>query len=119
MMIVSFLKTTEAQYENLRLELWLRWCEAKSMSTREWQQLMANGILNRWFNTELTKIEWQFMHDLEPYQRQCSPQELNERYKAYMVSMHSLILAPVQNEIRKKTTKQLKHEDFNTQTYLN
>ena len=118
-MIVSFLKTTEAQYENLRLDIWLRWCEARSMSSREWQMLMADGILNRWFNKELAKREWRFMHDLEPYQRNCSPRELDERYKSYMVSMHSLFLAPIQNQIRKKTTKQLKYEDFNAQINLN
>lgn len=111
MMVVSFLKITEAQYENLRLEIWLRWCEAKSMSTREWQQLMANSTLNRWFNTELVKREWQFMHDVAFYRHKVDKITLQDRYVAYMDNLNNLFLKPEQDRIR-KTVKQINYDDI-------
>lgn len=119
MKIVDFLKVSAQEYETIRLNLFVRWCEIKSTSPIEWQYLLNSNAVYQWFNMELKKKENRLMDDLNHYQSQTSSTDLVEIYVSYMKSLDALFLAPVQNKIRTKTQKQLKYEDFTSHIYLN
>lgn len=97
----EFLKINEKEYEEVRLQLWMRWCEGKSITTREWQRLLACRAINDWFNSELERRERQFMRDMQPYRAMMIAKELKMKYQQYMTELYCLFLRPQQNEIRK------------------
>ena len=119
MKIVDFLKVTANEYETIRLNLFVRWCETKSTSPIEWQYLLTNNAVYNWFNIELEKKENRLMNDLSLYHNQASSTDLVELYVTYMKNLDALFLAPVQNKIRTEIQKQLKYEDFRPNISLN
>lgn len=120
-MIVTteYLKTTPEKYEEIRLQLWMRWCEGKSMTSREWQRLLASSAINDWFNNQVEIRERQFMRDVQPYRAMMTTKELIAKYNQYMVELHRLFLRPQQNKIRKVSiTKEIMSYERN-HIYLN
>ena len=51
---------TPQQYEHMVWNLYSQWCQSVSITTHEYQQVLANSSVNRWFSMELTKCEKKF-----------------------------------------------------------
>lgn len=111
----EFLNITLSQYEDLRLRMWLNWCESKSISPNEWQLMMANAPLNRWFNDQVEKKEDEFMRD--NYFSHCSDAEMQKRWKIKMTELYTLFLRPEISNIQRKVRR---HQiNINTDLMLN
>lgn len=57
---IQKLAITPEQHESLIWNIYNNWCESVSTSTIEYQQVLANAAINRWFMLELTKCEAEF-----------------------------------------------------------
>jgi hypothetical protein len=51
---------TPEQYESIIWDLYSKWCQSVSITTREYQQVLANSAINGWFLMELSKCEKEF-----------------------------------------------------------
>ena len=54
------LDITPEQYESMIWNLYSNWCESVSTNNREYQKVLANAAVNRWFLMELAKCEKEF-----------------------------------------------------------
>lgn len=54
------LAMTGFDYEMMIFSFYARWCESNSGNTRQYQQIVANAAINKWFLHELNKCEEEF-----------------------------------------------------------
>lgn len=67
MTTIQKLNITPEDYETMTLSLYLRWCESVSINTRQFQNILANSAINKWFLVELDKCEADFHQLTERY----------------------------------------------------
>ena len=48
------------QYESMIFNMYSNWCESVTTNNREYQKVLANALINRWFLMELSKCENEF-----------------------------------------------------------
>jgi len=48
------------QYESMIFNMYSNWCEGVTTNNKEYQKVLANAAVNRWFLMELSKSETQF-----------------------------------------------------------
>jgi hypothetical protein len=58
--ITQKLAITSDQYESIIWDLYNKWCQSVSITTLEYQQVLANSAINAWFLMELAKCEKEF-----------------------------------------------------------
>lgn len=63
----ELLNITEEQYEDKIFKHWFKYCELHSADTQEFQSLLANAALNRWWLNNLRLLEDEFRFEAEPY----------------------------------------------------
>jgi len=54
------LKMSTEEYENLIFGAYARWCESVTTNTHEFQKVLANSAINKWFMLEYGKCEKEF-----------------------------------------------------------
>jgi hypothetical protein len=54
------LKLTPAEYENMLFGAYARWCESVTINAREFQKVIANSAVNKWYLIEYAKCEAEF-----------------------------------------------------------
>jgi hypothetical protein len=54
------LKMTPEEYEDLIFGAYARWCESVTINTHEFQKVLANSSINKWFMMEYSKCEKEF-----------------------------------------------------------
>ena len=54
------LKMTSEEYELLIFGAYARWCESVTINTQEFQKVLANSAINKWFMMEYAKCEADF-----------------------------------------------------------
>ncbi|AOW09487.1 hypothetical protein [Flavobacterium gilvum] len=59
--VLEKLAITPEQYESMIWNFYNNWCQSVSITTREYQQVLANSSINAWFRVELTKCEKEFL----------------------------------------------------------
>lgn len=64
--LVELLQESD-NYENFVLDFFIYWCENSSTNAREFQQILANSGINKWFLIELEKLENEFEHIARQY----------------------------------------------------
>lgn len=57
---IQKLAITPEQHESLVWNIYNNWCESVSTTAIEYQQVLANAAINRWFMLELIKCESEF-----------------------------------------------------------
>jgi hypothetical protein len=55
------LQMTASEYDDMVFKSYLRWCESVSLNAQELQKILANSSISRWYMTEYTKLEVEFM----------------------------------------------------------
>lgn len=60
MTTIQKLAITPEQYESIIWDLYNKWCQSVSITQREYQQVLANSAINKWFLVELSKRETEF-----------------------------------------------------------
>lgn len=63
----EILGITQEQYEDKVFKHWFKYCELHSADTAEFQSLLANAALNRWWLKNLKMLEVEFCAEAEPY----------------------------------------------------
>lgn len=54
------LNLTPAEYENLVFGAYARWCESVTINAIEFQKVLANAAINKWYMMEYAKCEKEF-----------------------------------------------------------
>jgi hypothetical protein len=54
------LQLTAEEYEALLFGAYARWCESVTINARQFQQVLANSAINKWYLMEYTKCEKEF-----------------------------------------------------------
>lgn len=67
----EILGITEEQYEDKIFKHWFKWCEINSSDDSEFQSLIANAPLNKWWLVNLQRIEVEFQEECYPYLSDC------------------------------------------------
>jgi len=62
------LKMTDEEYELLLFGAYARWCESVTTNNHEFQKVLANSAINKWFMTEYGKCEKDFEQLTARYQ---------------------------------------------------
>jgi hypothetical protein len=62
------LKMTPEEYELLLFGVYARWCESVTINDREFQKVIANSGINKWFMTEYAKCEAEFVQLTQRYE---------------------------------------------------
>lgn len=62
------LKMSAEEYENLIFGAYARWCESVTINAHEFQKVLANSSINKWFITEYGKCEKDFEQLTARYQ---------------------------------------------------
>ena len=58
---------TENDYEMMVFSFYGRWCESVTGNTRQYQAVLANSAINKWFLIELEKCEKEFHQMTDRY----------------------------------------------------
>lgn len=48
-------------------ELYLLWCESNTVNNREFQKVLANKSISKWFMLEFKKLEMEYLFDYNRY----------------------------------------------------
>lgn len=62
------LQLTPEEYEMLFFDTYFRWCESVTITAREFQKVLANAAINRWYRIEFAKCEAEFEHLTSRYE---------------------------------------------------
>jgi hypothetical protein len=54
------LNMTPEEFEAMTFGFYFRWCQSVSITDQDFQCVLANSGVNRWFMTELAKLEAEF-----------------------------------------------------------
>jgi hypothetical protein len=57
---IQKLNITPHQYEALLLSNYMEWCESVSLNDREFQKVLANASVSKWYMMEYSKCEREF-----------------------------------------------------------
>ena len=80
--IHTIIGTSQEDYDYKKDNLWVRYCANYAVNPYNMQMLLINQHLYNWFNTELVKIEKQFLQDVETYVNGNHPEELSKVWDA-------------------------------------
>lgn len=107
--LVELLKECDT-YEDFVLAFYIYWCENVTINAREFQQVLANASINKWFLIELTKLENEFKYIASHYpQLHNDAQEMDKlQAKCFLplMSIHPQVLVnnAKKRELKAKTT---------------
>lgn len=86
--IITILQVDEVEFENLRIERYLRWC--MSISSRRQvplQAIMANTSISKYYNAELSKLEKNFLQLVKGKTSFLDKKALKEFYEIIVVDV--------------------------------
>lgn len=66
--ITQKLNMTEAEYEDMIFNFYFRWCQDVTATERDFQAVLANSSINKWFLIELSKLEAKFQENTRRYE---------------------------------------------------
>lgn len=93
--LLEILESTKT-YEDFVLKFYIYWAESVTLNSREFQQVLANSAISRWFILELTKLEDEFKYVASFYpQLHHSAKEMDSlQAKCYLplMSIHPQVL---------------------------
>ena len=96
------LDITPEQYESLIWDLYNNWCESVSTNNREYQKVLANAAVNRWFIMELQKSEAEFAIITDRYvDSNVTPLDFNNCYRDCTYRLFNIRPTGLLNEVKK------------------
>lgn len=67
MSIHTHLGLTLESYQTHYFKRYINWCESVSINLFEFQKVVANAQVNKWYNTEFAKCETEFLNIIKEY----------------------------------------------------
>lgn len=100
--------------DSFMFALWMFWCESVTITSREFQQVLANRSVNNWFLTELKKEEKECAMLLLEY-KNASQDDKNKLYIKCVYNLFSkfplaLLQQAKKREVKLQTTRVAGHK---------
>lgn len=92
---------TLENYETQYFERYSNWCESVSITLLEYQKVLANSTVNKWYNTEFQKCEAEFLHLIKDYPN-TSIESKKQCYDQCVVRLFSIFPKPILDEVKKR-----------------
>lgn len=99
--VVKALKITKDSYEKMVIENYLQWCGKQAADTCEYQQMIANASLFSWWNDSLSRLELEFLQEIEPYTATVTPREAKLLYIKNVIKIDLYFSKPLKLEALK------------------
>ena len=110
----ELLQISKSEYEQLKLQYWSNYCSQKATSVLEWQMLLTEQSLNKWFNVEFDKLEQEFRYSITRFDE--SPIiTKKDRMKCYQMAVcriYTIWLQPAFEDVR-KVANMVQHPMYN------
>lgn len=100
--IQKILKQTPAQYDNMVLSMWLRWCGEKTNNERSLQKALCNRALFNWWKAELGMYEIEFLQATEPYVDVLDARKAKELYADTIIPIFDYFPRPLLKAAQKQ-----------------
>jgi hypothetical protein len=100
---IKKLNMSPEQYETLLFSNYAEWCESVTINDREFQKVLANASIDKWFMTEYAKCEKEFHLLTNRYKDSdtVSVDDLTECYVDCTVKMLNIRPTALLQEIKK------------------
>ncbi len=107
MTINKKLQLTHQEYEDLFFDTYQRWCESVTVTAREFQKVLANATINRWYRIEFAKCEAEFEHLTSRYEGSdtITVVDLKKCYDTCTVQMFNIRPMALLHEAKKTEAK--------------
>jgi len=104
---IQKLAITPQQHESLIWQIYSNWCESVSITALEYQQILGNSAINRWFLLELQKCEIEFHTLTDRYiNSNVTEKDMEKCYKDCASKLFNIRPMALLNQItRSKTAK--------------
>lgn len=92
---------TPEEYELLIFGAYARWCESITINAREFQKVLANAAVNRWYLTEYAKCEAEFTLLTKRYEGSITTEDFKRCYSDCTYRMFNIRPTALLQEIKK------------------
>lgn len=111
--IHELLEISEARYEEMVLEIFLKWAQGYTAKANDWQNIIANAAIAKWFRKELSELEKDFVSDVTKLasQKVMTAISYKQVYHFNTLRIYALFPKPLIEEAKAKplqATKQIK-----------
>ena len=100
MTTLAKLNLDQIQYEEMIFGLYARWCESVTINHKQFQTVLANAMVNKWFILELLKCEEEFHNSTD-----CFAIEFHD-----IVECHRMLAGPDIGEMKAEIALPLRRE---------
>lgn len=106
--IIDHLQYSSHQYQFLKFDLWMAYCEVYSSGDEQFQSLLANSALFHWWNNQYYVLEAQFLEDIESYVANSDTKHLRDLYDSKMATIALYYSKPlIKKAIKQNLTPEL------------
>lgn len=92
----ELLYMTEEIYNELYTEKFMRWCMNRSTNPdNDFQKLLANASISKWYNHEFLKIETEFIETASPLFGKVSYKALRQMFEALSIDLYKKFPQPL------------------------
>jgi len=84
-----------ATYENQLFENYFLWCNLNSYGDADFQKLLANAPLFRWWMVQYAELELQFIEDSAEYHGHCDKHVLRSFYTETVIKISQYYCKPL------------------------
>ncbi|WP_395060059.1 hypothetical protein [Flavobacterium sp.] len=88
-------------YETQYFERYSNWCESIVLTLLEYQKVLANSKVNKWYNTEFEKCETEFLHLIKEYPK-TSIESKKQCYDECVVRLFSIFPKAILDDVKKR-----------------
>lgn len=96
----THLGLTIKDYETQYFERYSNWCESVVLTLLEYQKVLANSQVNKWYNTEFQKCEYEFLQIIKEYPSS-NIESKKQCYDQCVVRMFSIFPKPLIDDAKK------------------
>ena len=115
--IRELLNQSPEHYELKTFELWFKWCQSVTGKQNEFQMVLCNTGINKWFHAELVKQEAEFLERVKNYPN-ATLQDLHQQYHACIVQLFNISPRALVQEVFKCLKKAEEQPTSETTTTL-
>lgn len=95
------LQMTAEDYENMIFGAYARWCESVTINAREFQKVLANSAVNKWYLMEYAKCEEKFATMTQRYDENIPVKDYQTFYNDCTYGMFNIRPTALLQEIKK------------------
>ena len=95
------LQMTAEDYENMIFGGYARWCESVTINAREFQKVIANSAVNKWYLMEYAKCEEKFAAMTQRYDESIPVKDYQTFYNDCTYGMFNIRPTALLQEIKK------------------